>query len=117
MKSLPPMPRTRALAILLDCDGDMIWNVEHCRSRGVPESWIEALADAHESGFDSDAQTIYVDSSPGTIAPTNQYHGIHDLKLALAIGRQLGLDVERLAAASSSRRRIVEAIRQEIEEG
>jgi len=110
------------LAILLECEGDLIWNVEHCRVRGVPETWIESLAEAHESGFERDRDVIYIDrcvagGKAAGVRPTNQFHGIHDLKLAIEIAGQLGVDVAPLTVASRTRRQIVQAIKDVIEEG
>ncbi|GIW98239.1 MAG: hypothetical protein KatS3mg111_1572 [Pirellulaceae bacterium] len=106
------MDRLRALDLLSECTGDHIWSVEYCRRRGVPEAWIAALADAFESNYFEDEQTIYI----GNMA-TNQYHGVRDVDLAMRIGELWGVDVDRLAAVSFSRAALVEAIRQAIEEG
>ncbi len=103
------MPRHRALAILDECRGDEIWSVEHCRMRGVPEAWIEELADAFESGFNSDSQTIYWNGQT-----TNQFHGVHDVKLAIAVAQSMGLDVDRVTEAALGRRGIVQAIKEAV---
>jgi hypothetical protein len=107
-----PISRDRALALLSHCRGDEIWSVEHCRQQGVPEPWIEELADAYESGYRSDHETIYVADRA-----TNQYHGIRDLDLAMRLGQAMGLQVERLTASVVGRRAMVEAIKQAIMEG
>ncbi|QDV61756.1 hypothetical protein [Crateriforma conspicua] len=124
MKDLPPIPRARALALLMECEGDYLWSPQMCREKRVPESWIDALLDVHESGFVHDGQTIYVDAPPGDTSAgpgrqriTNQYAGVSDVKLAIAIARQFGLDVERYQATSMTRRRVVHQIQQAIEEG
>lgn len=123
MAGLSTLPRHRALAILIECNGDHIWSVDHCRRRGLPEDWIVRFADAHESGYRSDSETIYVDgpSSPdGTVQSqhmTNQYHGVHDLLLAMEIGRTFGVDVDTIANQIPGRQRVVEAIKRVIEEG
>lgn len=123
MADLTALPRHRALAILLECNGDHIWSVEHCRRRGLPEDWIDRFADAHESGFRSDNETIYVDgpaSSDGAIQDqhvTNQYYGVHDLSLAMQIGRTFNVDVDSIANQTPGRQRVVEAIKRVIEEG
>jgi hypothetical protein len=106
---MTPLPRLRALAILDECRGDEIWSLEHCRQRGVPDAWIEALADTFESGFRSDSQTIYW---KGNV--TNQFHGVHDVKLAIEVARSLGLDVDRVTAAALGRFAIIRAIKEAI---
>lgn len=106
------LARHRALAILSECCGDELWSVEHCRARGVPEAWIEELADAFESGYRSDSQTIYVDHRP-----TNQYHGVRDVDLALRVGRSIGIDVDRVTQTAIDRRRVVQAIKEAVTEG
>jgi hypothetical protein len=109
----PMMPaRHRALALLSQCSGDEIWSVPTCRQAGVPEAWIERLADRYESGFRSDSQTIYVDDSL-----TNQYHGVRDVDLAIELGRCLGLDVDRVTASAISRRAVVTAIKEAVMDG
>ena len=106
------LPRHRLLAILGECTGDDLWSVEHCRQRGVPEAWIEELADAFESGFQTDSQTIYEGNQA-----TNQYHGIRDVDLAVLAAASMGVDVDRVAATALSRRGVVQAIKQAIMEG
>jgi hypothetical protein len=106
------IPRHRALALLSRCRGDEIWSLQHCREQGVPEAWIDELADAFESGFCSDQQTIYVGATP-----TNQYHGVRDLDLAFKLGRSLGVRVDQVTASSFGRRAKVEAIKQALFEG
>ncbi len=103
------LPRHRALAILEECRGDEIWSVEHCRQCGVPEVWIEELAETFESGFQSDSQTIYW---KGKV--TNQFHGIHDVKLAMHVARSMGLDVDRVTATALGRFAIIRAINEAI---
>ena len=53
------MDRLKALSLLDECTGVDIWPVEYCRERGVPEAWIEALADAYESGYETPWHTIF----------------------------------------------------------
>jgi hypothetical protein len=103
------LPRHRALALLSECCGDDIWSVEHCRRRGVPELWIEQLADAFESSYRVDSQTIYVDDQP-----TNQYHGVRDVDLAIRLAQSMGLDVDRVTATALGRRGIVQAIKEAV---
>ncbi len=106
------LPRHRALALLSECTGDDIWSVQHCRDRGVPEWWIDELADAFESSFRTRSQTIYVDNQP-----TNQYHGVRDVDLAIRLAQSMGLDVDRVVATALGRRGIVQAIKEAVIEG
>jgi hypothetical protein len=106
------LPRHRALAILDECTGDHIWSLEHCVLRGVPQQWIDQLSDIYESGFRSDTQTIYTDKGV-----TNQYRGIRDVDLALRAGRELGIDVDRIASGQISRIGIVTAIKNAVSDG
>ena len=106
------LPRHRALALLSECTGDDIWDVDHCRSRGVPQQWIDELATAFESGFQSDSETIYVDD-----AVTNQYHGVHDLKIAVRIAESLGMQIDDAVVLRVGRRGLVNLIREAIMEG
>ena len=87
--------RLKAHILLTECTGRDIWSVETCRERGIPEAWIAELADAHESGFERDRDTIYHEGQP-----TNQYHGVHDLRLARQLAEVLGLDLIRARALS-----------------
>ena len=105
----PQLPRHRALAILDECRGDEIWPIDHCRLRGVPEAWIEELADTFVSGFRSDSQTIYW---KGNV--TNQFHGIHDVTLAMQVARSMGLDVDRVTATALGRFAIIRAIKEAV---
>ena len=100
------LPRHRALALLTECTGDEIWSLDHCRLRRVPEAWIEELSDAFESGYQSDQQTIYVKDNS-----VNQYHGVRDVDLAIKLGVCLGIDVESATAMSTTRSRVVAAIK------
>ena len=112
--TIDPMsiPRHRALAILNLCVGDEIWNEETCRNSGVPQSWIQEMSDAIESGYTTDAETIYVSNKA-----TNQYHGIRDLDLAIRLGKELGVDVDRATQSSINRRSIVQSIKNAVFEG
>ncbi|SRR6056297_785323 len=104
--------RDRALALLSECLGDEIWSVEHCRLRRVPDAWIEELADAFESGFAHDRQTIYYQQRV-----VNQYHGVRDQDLARKLGETLGVDVPQATAMAASPTAIVAAIKEAVFEG
>ncbi|TWU34978.1 FMN-binding protein [Novipirellula artificiosorum] len=104
--------RHRALALLTECTGDDIWSVEHCRAHRVPEQWIDELADNFESGFRADSHTIYFKDKV-----TNQFRGVRDIDLAVRIAESLGLQVDRVTAATFSRRGMVAAIKQAIMDG
>lgn len=106
------LARHRALAILSECRGDELWSEEHCRLRGVPEAWIAELADAYESGFRTDSQTIYVEHQP-----TNQYHGVRDVDLAIRVAQSMGIDVDRVTMSALGRQGVVQAIKQAVMEG
>lgn len=105
------MDRLKALALLDECTGVDIWPVEYCRERGVPEEWIESLADAYESGYETPWHTIYFQDRP-----VNQFHGVHDLELAKKLGTFLGVDVPRITSMHLTRDAIVQAIREAAEE-
>lgn len=70
------------------------------------------MSDAHESGYKVDSETIYVDNKP-----TNQYHGIRDLDLAIRVGKVLGVNIERATQNSISRRSMVQAIKNAVFDG
>ena len=106
-----PLDSVSAQMMLLKCQGDEIWNVETCRSAGVPEDWIEELLDRFESGYDSDRNTIYHENKM-----VNQYEGVSDLKLAYKLAEYLGIDWERASSSAISRRGIVAAIKAELDE-
>lgn len=104
--------RDLALQILGKCRGDEIWSVPHCREEGVPESWINQLSDAFESGYQSDRQTIYENGEM-----TNQYHGVRDLDLAILLGKSLGMPIDSLQLEFRDRVSAVSAIKQAVFEG
>jgi hypothetical protein len=103
--------RLRALLLLSECTGDDIWSLEHCRSRGVPQVWIDDLQDCFESSFERDSDTIYVGDHK-----TNQYHGVRDVDLALRLGEYLGIDVHQLQSQSATRNGLVRNIQEAVEE-
>lgn len=105
------LSRLRALTLLDECTGIDIWPLDHCRQRGVPEEWIDELADAFESGFQRDEETIYLQQRV-----VNQFHGISDLSLAMKLGTFLGIDVTRATSNAFSRTAIVRAIKEAVEE-
>jgi hypothetical protein len=106
-----PFDPIAAQFLLLKCSGDEIWDEELCRRSGVPEPWIAELADAFESGYDSDRNTIYHDGKM-----VNQFAGILDLHLAYKIAEYLGIDWKRATAHAIGRRAEVEAIKAELDE-
>jgi hypothetical protein len=103
--------RLQALMLLEECTGDHIWSLAYCRQRSVPEQWIMSLSECFESGFDDDLQTIYWNERL-----TNQYEGLRDVDLAVQLGRFLQLPVDRLLAQATSRRWLVKALQQSVEE-
>lgn len=112
------LARIRALALLSQCNGAEIWPVEYCREQGIPEEWIEELADAFESGYAHDRDTIYYADSPDHAeSPITQFHGVSDLELAERLGTLLGIDVARVTATALTRPAKVRAIKEAVEEG
>jgi hypothetical protein len=111
-KSLSMLDRLKATMLLAECTGRDIWSVDHCRRRGIPEPWIEELAECYESGYRTDLQTIYVGERT-----TNQYHGVLDRNLAYKLGEYLGVDTERVTALALGGPAEVRAIREAVEEG
>ncbi len=103
--------RLRALRLLSECTGDDIWSLEHCSAHGVPPIWMDELADCFESNFERDSDTIYLEQRP-----TNQYHGIRDVDLALRLGEYLGINVDSLKSTSLTRAELVRNIRHAVEE-
>lgn len=103
--------RLHALQLLVECTGDDIWSLEHCRLRGLPAAWIEELGDAFESGFDRPSDTIYVGENV-----VNHYQGLRDVDIARKLGEFLGVDVAMLESRSVSRRHLVQAIREAVED-
>ena len=101
----------RAQQLLQKCTGDEIWSIETCRAEGVPDLWIEELADTYESGFDDDRNTIYVDGKV-----TNQYRGILDLQIAYKCAEFLGVDWRMATQFALGRRNEVIALKEAIEE-
>lgn len=104
--------RLLALSLLSECTGDDLWSIEYCRQRGIPEVWIEELLDGFESNFTLESRTIYVENQR-----VNQYEGIRDVDLACKLGEFLGVDTARILERTSHRQRVVQEIREAMEEG
>jgi hypothetical protein len=109
---LQMLDRLKAQMLLSECNGRDIWPVELCREKGIPDAWIDELADRFESGFQSPFQTIYVGDRL-----TNQFYGVHDLHLAYKLGEYLGVPTEQVTAGVFGRVAEVRAIQQAVEEG
>lgn len=105
------LSRLKALVLLNECTGADIWSLATCQQKGVPQGWIDELAECYESGFDLDQQTIYVDRRV-----VNQYHGVHDLLLARKLAAHLGADVQQAAATAWSRQAEVRALKEAVED-
>lgn len=103
--------RLKARLLLAECTGRDIWSIETCQAQGIPEIWIEELADAHESGFADDQQTIYHEGHV-----TNQYHGVHDLLLARKLAALLDVNVQRAMAMAPGWEAEVRALQEEADE-
>ena len=97
--------------LLLQCTGVEIWNLDTCRNAGIPEPWIDELKDCYESGFDTDANTVYVEDRF-----VNQYEGVHDLKLACKLADYLGIDWRQATGPLVGREAQVRAIQAELDE-
>jgi hypothetical protein len=99
-----------AQMLLLKCVGDEIWSEATCQKEGVPQAWIDELCENFESGFDSDANTIYGEN--GKL--TNQYRGVSDLMLARKLAEFIGLNLAGVIAFD--RRSEVAAIKDLLDE-
>lgn len=106
------MNEIRAVQLLMRCRGDEVWSVETCREERIPEAWIDELADAYESGFDRPDNTLFTER--GLI---NQYHGVHDLRLAYKLAEFLGIDWEGVTRSCPTRQAEVRALQEAWEEG
>lgn len=106
-----------ALSLLDECTGDDLWSVEHCQSRGVPQSWVDDLADAYETSYRISSQTIYVSDEQAGRRIVNQYYGVRDIDLAKRIGFELGLDIEQIEAVALSRQSTVLMIKEAVMDG
>ncbi len=103
--------RLRAEMLLLQCRGDEIWSVEHCREQCIPDVWVQEMQDCFESGFDTDRNTIY---ESGKLV--NQYHGVSDLLIAYRLAEFLGIDVGRVRSSIPGRTAQVAAFQSELDE-
>jgi hypothetical protein len=105
------MDRSRALALLALCDGDEIWSLETCRRHGVPPAWIARWKDAFESNPALDRDTIYYGEQK-----VAQFEGVRAVDLAIELARELGVRLDPQVLAHGSRSRIVQTIRETLEE-
>ena len=105
------LSRMRALALLSECIGDEIWPIELCEEKGVPQDWIMELANAFESGFRSDRQTIYYEGKV-----VNQYHGVSDRDLAFKLAEFLGVDTSQATQSSLGRNAEVQSLKEAVDE-
>ena len=105
------LSRIKARMLLSECRGDEIWSTRTCRESGVPEAWIEELADTFESGFRSDRETIYEADKV-----INQYHGVRDLDLAYKLAEFLGVDSKRVTELALGREAEVRALQEAVDE-
>lgn len=106
-----------ALSLLDECTGDDLWSVEHCQSRGVPQDWIDDLADAFETSYRISSQTIYVSDEQTGRRIVNQYYGVRDFDLAKRIGLELGLDIDQIESVALSRQSTVRMIKETVMDG
>jgi hypothetical protein len=103
--------RLKARILLDDCTGRDIWSVELCRQRGIPDAWIEELADCYESGFRHDRQTIYEQEKI-----VHQYFGVKDVQLACRLAEYLGVDVAKAIALQPTSEAEVRALKEAVDE-
>ncbi len=105
------LSRIKARILLAECRGNEIWSEPLCRKKGVPDAWIEELADCFESGFRNDRDTIYDKEQV-----TNQYQGLRDLDLAHRLADFLGVDTKRVTAWALGREAEVKALQEAVDE-
>ncbi|MFC1757569.1 hypothetical protein ACFL2H_02215 [Planctomycetota bacterium] len=106
------LTKLRAQILLDECSGDDLWSVELCQQKGIPNTWIEELTDAYESGFNSDAETIYYGERI-----VNQFEGVRDVDLAIRLADFLGVQTSQIVASSLSRAAVATALKEAVEEG
>lgn len=99
------------MQLLQECRGDEIWSLDTCRTMGIPDEWLEELADCHESGFLFEQQQIW---SEGRLV--NQYQGISDVKLALKLADILGIQTSRWIHEPITPHELVRRIKDELDE-
>ena len=104
--------RPHALQLLQLCDGEEIWSVEYCRRQRVPDHWVRELRDAYESGFSHRSQSIYYQGQL-----VNQFEGVLAVDIALRVAKVLGVEIDGILQRQVSREGIVQAIREQVEEG
>ena len=105
------LSRIKARMLLAECRGSEIWPKTLCRQKGVPDAWIEELADCFESGFETDRDTIYYEERV-----TSQYHGVRDVDLAHKLADFLGVDTRRVTELALGRQAEVRALQEAVDE-
>ncbi|MBI84580.1 MAG: hypothetical protein CMJ81_15410 [Planctomycetaceae bacterium] len=105
------LTRLKSLRLISECVGDEIWSTELCREKGIPQAWVEELADCFESGYESDRQTIYHESRM-----VNQYHGVRDVDLAFKLAEYLGVNSQQASSHALGMRSKVRALKEAVEE-
>ena len=105
------LSRLKARILLAECTGRDIWPVDICRDRGVPDTWIDELADCFESGFERDLDTVY-----HADAPVNQFHSVQDLHLAYKLAALLGVDTQQSTCLALGRTAEVRALQEAADE-
>ncbi|MEZ6118876.1 MAG: hypothetical protein R3C28_20225 [Pirellulaceae bacterium] len=105
------LDRLKARMLLDECTGDDLWPVDLCRQKGIPEDWIDELADAYESGFKTDRETIYYQQQP-----VNQFHGLLDYHIAVRLAEFLGVRTDLILDRHGTRSATVFALKQAADE-
>ncbi len=105
------LSRLTARMLLSECRGDEIWPVTLCRKKGVPEPWLEELADCFESGYRTDRETIYYEEHA-----VNQYHGVRDIDLAYKLADFLGVNTGHATQFALGRSAEVRALKEAADE-
>ena len=105
------LSRLKAQILLAECNGDDIWSIELCRTKGIPDNWIDELVDGYESGFQSDRQTIYYEGDV-----VNQFEGIRDVDLCYKLAEFLGVNTSDVVPTSPTRRAVVHALKEAVDE-
>ena len=105
------LTRLKAQILLDECTGDDIWSIDLCQQKGIPQTWVEELSDAYESGFNNDGETIYYGDRI-----VNQFEGIRDIDLAIRLSEFLGVRSDEICANRYSRAAVVKALQEAVEE-